>query len=200
MDFNGIFPTPVGVKKIEREFSDDELSFILGQERGKNSGNEISVASDVLDDPRLSALKEEVAQAVSVFLKETYNPERDPKIFLTQSWVNYTKPGQFHHQHNHPNSFLSGVVYVKTNNDKILFCRDRYEQVKLKPQEFNWYNSDTWWFDVNAGDIMIFPSYLTHRVPEVEEDGHERVSIAFNTFVQSVGDKEEMTALHLEVS
>jgi hypothetical protein len=52
---------------------------------------------------------------------------------LTQSWLNYTKPGQFHHKHAHPNSFISGVLYMKAarQRDKIYFYKDGYKQISL---------------------------------------------------------------------
>jgi predicted 2-oxoglutarate/Fe(II)-dependent dioxygenase YbiX len=59
------------------------------------------------------------------------------------------------------------------------------------------HNSESWWFEVGAGDLMLFPSSLTHMVETVQ--GDERVSLAFNTFpVGYVGEEESLTALHLE--
>ena len=61
----------------------------------------------------------------------------------------------------------------------------------------NVYNSDSWWFEVGAGDLMLFPSSLTHMVETVQ--GEDRVSLAFNTFpVGYVGDESSLTALHLK--
>ena len=57
-------------------------------------------------------------------------------------------------------------------------------------------SSESWWFEVGAGDLMIFPSHLTHMVESVQQ---ERVSLSFNTFpVGYVGEEESLTALHLE--
>jgi hypothetical protein len=80
--------------------------------------------------------------------------------------------------------------------DKIYFYRDGYQQIKLPTDQWNLHNSESWWFEVGAGDLMLFPSSLTHMVETVQ--GDERVSLAFNTFpVGYVGEEESLTALHL---
>ena len=62
----------------------------------------------------------------------------------------------------------------------------------LKPSP----NSESWWFEVNEGDVIMFPSSLTHMVQTV--DGEERISIAFNTFLKgTVGDTNDLTELML---
>jgi len=59
------------------------------------------------------------------------------------------------------------------------------------------YNSESWWFEVGTGDLLLFPSSLTHMVETVQED--ERISLSFNTFpVGYVGDESSLTALHLK--
>ena len=48
-----------------------------------------------------------------------------------------------------------------------------------------------------TGDIMLFPSSLTHMVQTVDADA-TRISIAFNTFPKGyIGDDLELTGLHL---
>jgi hypothetical protein len=94
---------------------------------------------------------------------------------------------------------VSGVLYLKAakERDKIYFYKDGYQQVKLPTDNYNVYNSDSWWFEVGAGDLMLFPSSLTHMVETVQDE--DRVSLAFNTFpVGYVGDESSLTALHLK--
>jgi uncharacterized protein (TIGR02466 family) len=109
-----------------------------------------------------------------------------------------TKEGQFHHKHNHPNSFLSGVLYIKANRDKdkIYFYRDSYPQIKLSTDTYNPFNSESWWLEVDTGDLLLFPSNLTHMVQSVV--GEDRMSLSFNTFpVGYVGEESHSTALHV---
>jgi hypothetical protein len=54
--------------------------------------------------------------------------------YITQSWANYTKKNQYHHTHEHPNSFISGVLYINANeaHDKITMHKKSYQQIKVK--------------------------------------------------------------------
>jgi hypothetical protein len=51
--------------------------------------------------------------------KDVWHAEIDP--FVTQSWLNWTKPGQWHHKHSHPNSLYSGVLYLDVEMTGIGF-------------------------------------------------------------------------------
>ena len=52
----------------------------------------------------------------TVFAKE------DVEFYFTQSWVNITRPGEFHHRHSHQNSIISGIFYLNSvKNDNVNF-------------------------------------------------------------------------------
>jgi len=136
---------------------------------------------------------------LSDYLKEIYAPKNDVTLRFTQSWANYTEPGQYHHKHEHPNSFLSGVLYINADptKDKIYFYKNGYQQIKLPTENFNLYNSDSWWFEVATCDLLLFPSSLTHMVETTKSD-QTRISISFNTFPKGyVGGDLDLTGLHL---
>jgi uncharacterized protein (TIGR02466 family) len=136
---------------------------------------------------------------VDEYFKATVNPKHAVNLRITQSWVNYSEPGQFHHKHAHPNSYVSGVFYVQTNeNDKIYFYKDGYQQIKFPPEKWNEWNSESWWFEAAEGKLILFPSNLTHMVPTVEGDV-VRTSLSFNSFpVGVVGEELDLTGLKLE--
>ena len=54
---------------------------------------------------------------------------KNVKPYITQSWLNYTRANQFHHRHEHPNSFVSGVLYINADKatDRINFYNKRHE-------------------------------------------------------------------------
>ena len=133
------------------------------------------------------------------YFKSVHAPQFDVTPYITQSWSNYTEPGQYHHKHAHPNSIISGVFYPQANKetDRIYFYKDGYERIKIPTENWNHWNSESWWFDVGAGDLIIFPSNLTHMVQTKQGDG-TRISISFNTFVKGyIGSDESLTGLHL---
>jgi hypothetical protein len=56
-------------------------------------------------------------------------------------------------------------------------------------------NSDSWWFNVKTGGIVMFPSSLTHHVESVVAD-NVRVSLAFNSFIKGTfGNSQALTEL-----
>jgi uncharacterized protein (TIGR02466 family) len=198
MQINPLFPVAVGKFNIGRTFTTDEFFFVDNQSVYNNMGNTTSNNRYVFKDEALSNLSVFAESCVEQYFKEVYAPKHDVKLRITQSWLNYTKEGQYHHKHAHPNSLISGVLYMKADEskDKIYFFRDGYEQIKLPTDKFNLFNSNSWWLPVSSGDLVLFPSSLTHMVETVK--GDERISLAFNTFpVGYVGEENELTALHV---
>jgi uncharacterized protein (TIGR02466 family) len=194
-----IFPTPVAKFELGREYTPEEMAFVDSQPTHKNMGNTTSDDRYVLRHDTMASLKAFAEASVNEYLRSIHAPKHEVTLRLTQSWLNYTTPGQFHHKHAHPNSFVSGVLYLKAARakDKIYFYKDGYQQIKLPTDNWNLHNSDSWWFEVGAGDLMLFPSSLTHMVETVQ--GDDRVSLAFNTFPTGyVGEEEQLTALHVE--
>lgn len=199
---NAIFPTPVQQGNIGRNFTQEELDYVnyWGKDGNwhNNMGNITSNNRYVLDDPKMKDVRDFAQRAIDNFLNVVIIPKTSVKLAITQSWFNYTEEGQYHHTHEHPNSYLSGVIYFDADHDKdkIIFHKKGYQQIKLPTEKFEWYNSDSWFFQVKTGDIVVFPSSLTHNV-ETKQGTNRRVSLAFNTFpVGLIGEEESLTALH----
>ena len=78
------------------------------------------------------------------------------------------------------------------------FYNDKYHRISLPTDNFNPFNSESWWFGVGTGDIVLFPSYLTHMVEQTVSND-TRISIAINTFLKGyIGDEHSLTGLHLK--
>lgn len=199
MQMHNVFPTPVGMCDLERNLTEEEIMFVRGQETRANMGNTTSVNNFVLRHAVMTPLRGWIEDCVSEFFKTTTNPKHDVHLRVTQSWFNYSQPGQYHHKHAHPNSFVSGVFYVNTNaDDRIYFYKDQYHQISFPPESWNLYNSESWWFEAKQGRLILFPSSLTHMVPVVKGED-VRISLSFNTFpVGTVGEEMELSGLKLE--
>ena len=205
MNFNihGIFPQPVFFSHIGRTWTEEEQAFLQKQSESthNNSGNTTSNNRYVLREPEAKNMADFVQKAVDQYVDNVMFPKfRDQlEFYVTQSWLNYTKPGQYHHKHAHPNSILSGVLYIDADEtkDKIFFYKDGYQQIKFPTENFQLYNSESWFFTVKTGDVVIFPSSLTHMV-ETKEGENTRTSLAFNVFAKGyIGNEDELTALQL---
>jgi uncharacterized protein (TIGR02466 family) len=194
-----IFPVATLHSHINREFTADEIAYFnqVGKKTIKNEGNSVSYETYVLDAPEMATLKAEIEAFIKVwFDKVAANSSVEP--YITQSWLNWTQKDQRHHIHNHPNSYLSGVLYVTcADDDKISFDKMSYQQIRIIPEHHNEYNSDVTWFKINPGKLILFPSEVRHQV-DVKKSDQIRVSLAFNTFLRgTIGKGVSLTELKL---
>lgn len=185
-----VFPTPVLVDSIGREFTEDEKVFFAELELWENIYNLSSKNSYVLDEPIMAPLKQYILKKLNDFYLEIYQPNTPGEVYITQSWINVTVPGKSHHMHQHPNSLLSGTLYLSAEEevDKLVFSKTDYSSLKVFPKVFNQFNSSSWYMPVKTGDLLIFPSTLFHYVDPVSEhdDRPQRISLSFNSFVKGV--------------
>ena len=199
MHINNLFPTAVGFSKLDRELTEQELKFIETQTRRPNVGNTTSKNTKILQSVELTNIREFIEDAVLDYFNSVYAPMHNVTPYITQSWANFTEPGQYHHKHSHSNSMISGVFYPKAKRDidRIYFYKDGYQVIKLPAEKWNEWNSESWWFETGSGDLIIFPSSLTHMV-ETKQGTDTRISISFNTFLKGyIGTDEGLTGLHL---
>jgi uncharacterized protein (TIGR02466 family) len=198
---NGIFPTPVYFSKLYRELTKEELSFInkTKLDVSFNDGNTTSNDNYILNKKEFQNLKSEIDLKVKDYFDKIISSTNNITPYITQSWLNYTETNQFHHKHQHPNSLISGVLYINCNEefDKIKFFNENYKTIKPEVKEWNIWNSESWWFPVKTGDIILFPSSLAHMV-ETKKGDNTRISLAFNVFIKgTVGNDKQLTELIL---
>jgi uncharacterized protein (TIGR02466 family) len=199
MNIHSLFPIAIGMDRVPKELTSKELKFLTTQQMHRNEGNVSSIDSYILDNNELMDLRNELLKIVRKYFKAVYAPADDVDVYITQSWVNSTEPSEFHHAHKHYNSFISGVFYIHSEQkvDKIQFHKTNYEFIKLMPTEWNAYNALSWWYPVGTGDVILFPSSLSHEVP-VTESSSNRISLAFNVFLKGrLGDCTGLTELKL---
>ena len=110
------------------------------------------------------------------------------KLKIAQMWININGANSYNVSHRHPNSILSGVLWIKQTPEMGRFVFDNMDngyrdamlltntdvnhllQYKMPPEYVPSYNN---------GRIVIFPSGLTHRV-EINETQENRYTLAFN--------------------
>ena len=196
---NGIFQTPIYISKVDRKLTPLELKFVDKSKKDfyKNEGNIKSNNNYILNEKPFANIKKELYLKVQDYFDKVISPSNSITPYITQSWLNYTETNQFHHKHSHPNSLVSGVFYINCHeeHDKIKFFNDTYKTIKLEIKTWNLYNSETWWFPVKTGDVILFPSSLTHMV-ETKRGDNTRISLAFNVFIKgTIGNNKSLTEL-----
>lgn len=105
---------------------------------------------------------------------------------IKEMWVNLLETGGMQAQHIHANSFVSGIVYLtpshpdsqtvfmKSSTGTDFVFRNEGPNVASTP-----FNAERWISPAVApGDLLLFPSYLLHAVPQ--NRGERRLTMAFN--------------------
>ena len=156
----------------------------------------------MLAHDELKDLQTIIQQHLDNYFKAVYNTSNNVALQITQSWLTLSRKGESHHSHTHPNSVVSGVLYVNVaGNDGINFYRNEENLwFELEPSETNYYNSYKIHVATKVGDLVLFPSSVKHGVNKVTED-IKRVSLSFNTFFSGeMGNPEFSNALRITTS
>ncbi len=203
-----LFPTPVLICPYPVDYT-KELEWIRNAEcRKENQGgdaggqkihyNRQSEDTFVLDRPELANIRAFIEAKLHEFVTKIY--ASTDKLVITQSWLNKSKKGESHHEHVHPNSMISGVWYPQIHEQMppIQFRSRNQRDVSLQTEKYNTFNSATFMLPMKRGELILFPSNLTHSVPtNVGEE--ERISLSFNTWPKgNMGDIKSLTYLPLD--
>ena len=115
-------------------------------------------------------------------------------IEITGMWGNVLKPGETHQPHTHSNNFLSGVFYIDADNTSgITFQDPRPGANVILPRKKVDHidNASLLHYKAKTNRIIIFPSWLVHRVP-INRSTKDRISISFNIQVKGqLGERHE---------
>ena len=108
------------------------------------------------------------------------------------AWININGPGAYNILHSHPNSHLSGVMWIKAPKDCGVISFDNpnghqtYTEINSYNQEFNdqFFIHHSYWLPPIEGRMIIFPSHLQHEVRE-NNSNEDRISVSFNITLTS---------------
>jgi len=196
----GLFPTTLLVTKYAEDFK-KEFKYIraLEYEDQQITGIFRSKDSYLMKHPQLSKLKEFFLEGLDKYTASILGT--DKKLSITQAWVQRNVRSSFAHEHTHPNSIVSGVFYFR--NDKhagISFNKNMLDRIMLPRIKNHRLNSDSWHFEPESGELILFPSATRHSVPpNVKEES--RYSLAFNSFCfDELGVKSLSTHLNIKES
>jgi uncharacterized protein (TIGR02466 family) len=141
-----------------------------------------------LEEPVVREFQDQMKRHVQAFLNHFRTEDRrKTDQFRLEGWINVNRPGDYNVLHCHPGCFLSATYYVKVPPDmkggEIVFRDPRGPAVAMYEtpgMELPWVGNGMGLpFSVGTGHLVMFPSWLEHRVERFEGSG-ERISIAFN--------------------
>ena len=108
-------------------------------------------------------------------------------IRISEMWAIINKENDFNVLHIHPNCYLSSAYYVKAKKNCGKFEIENPNLAKRHsfPEiaAVNELNIEVASIDVSEGDLLLFPSYLPHKVGK-NESGEDRIVISFNVDIK----------------
>jgi uncharacterized protein (TIGR02466 family) len=157
----------------------------------------------ILNLPYFSKLKKEVQDHVDFYVYEILGVSKAQSWEITTSWVNKSSPGNYHSNHWHSNSMVSGVLYLSSDSKSgaICFNKDRGhsnlwgDTICIDFEKDTPYNIESVGVIPKVNDILIFPSILNHSVL-INQSNIDRYSLAFNVFPRGIvgkGGNSELT-------
>jgi uncharacterized protein (TIGR02466 family) len=188
-----MFGTYIGAAKLKSLDVDAALEHVKTLDEkyahGGDNGN-VTVTQRLLDAPMFSEVKKECEHLAKAYVDVQGHQVDDVKI--VSSWGNTLGKDEPIHVHMHPNSYVSGVLYLtggsRLNFHHPLITEDLFTFRPLITWDAD--NHHTWQVmsvDPEPAALFLFPSKLKHHVDANDTD--YRYSIAFNTLpIGSIGD------------
>ena len=198
MNFLNLFPVPL--YRFDHQLLDNErddiVNLFLNIEKFDQTritdkypaGSYTSFHSkeSILERDQLKTIKSFIETSVN---QAHYSIGLSGDLFFTKSWFSINRKYSFHEQHHHCPNIWSGVYYLKAEHDDatISFVNKHlidtgwpYQANKTINTD---YNSNQTVCRVQTGMLLIFPSYLYHKVDQHMTE-NERINIAFNMDIE----------------
>ena len=196
-DIPGIPIFPAGVVKpytSPKSFIDN---LDLTEFSGVNVNNHIYKFSNILIQPKFEEIRIWVEDCANDYLDNILELEYE-EFFLTSSWVNIMGKGEHYLSHNHSNSIISGVLYLKSEpgHPPLVFNKYKMETgpfISLNEhyKKFNPNTATILKFPCKEDTMVIFNSNIIHghAMNELES---KRISIAWNGLMNFVEKDEDL--------
>ena len=184
-----VFKIPVYEAKLDLDIKELELfcnSYEEWHPKGRIYSNmggyqSYDMPSDTTD---IQPLVKEIEEHASNFAKEFISPN---KQVIDNMWININGYKDSNMPHNHPESDIAGVFYIKTPKDCGFLTMQHpaldvlnYYDLNLNIEKFNSYNSSIWKFRPTVNTLYLFPAWVMHYVSQ-NMSRKKRISISFNT-------------------
>ena len=176
-----LFPTEIMrvVTELDHKAIEQHtINFMKGLPRF-TTYHDVEANVEYIKHPEIQKLLVDISDASDQYLVATNRRpfKEEPWIFL---WGNVYDENVEHGSHNHPRSIISGTYYANQHEtfSSILFDSPL---VNMKMHDTQHFDSNQYGVKPVAGDMLLWPSWLFHRVPQ-QQKGYEvpRVSLSFN--------------------
>jgi uncharacterized protein (TIGR02466 family) len=205
-----LFSCPLYVSNVYEDLNIDITLDKLHNEsfENKNDGlGKLSTDNNILLNKKYIQEYNSIIKHLEKYIYEILCIKKSLKIEINQSWSVFHTKNNFASNHIHTNSSLSGVLYVKCddNSGNIVFSMPATHPTYCTSTlcyhddltESNFLNSNEWWIQPKIGNIILFPSHVYHRIERSFSD-NDRYSIAFNCVLRgSIGSSSYSSNLRI---
>ena len=192
-----LFPEPIFKYKIEdhkdinKKLSEYIYNLKNNDDEGLKRSNKGGWHSKNFELKDKNSIQFQFAIKVQEYIVDTFKKFgwkiKNKNIRISEMWAIINKKENFNVIHTHPNCYLSAAYYVKApiNCGKFeiehpnIAKKYAFPEVEVR----NELNLEVASIEINEGDLLLFPSYLPHKVGQNQSDD-DRIVISFNVDIQ----------------
>ena len=184
-----IFPVPIHTFDVNgfENIQNDLIEYAYGLKNKEPKGVLISNRGGWQSPCFLLNNENDILQSFLMDCLGEFPPIKKSVDLIVSAWVNINPPNSFNTKHCHPDSNLSGVLWIKSQKDcgNIVFQSpfhfQTYKEVESYTEDFKNKNKyfHTYFFNPIEGRMIVFPSHLEHQV-KPNESKEDRISVSFN--------------------
>lgn len=145
---------------LDRKFTKEEKDILVNYTQNianikSDLGNAKTKCTTILEKSELLNIKSFCLSSLNKYINDVY---------ITESWLNFTMPSEEHQSHNHPNSLITGILYINASTTFHTIVFPEAEET----------------ISVGRGDLLLFSSHLLYYEPK--NIGNDlKISLTFNT-------------------
>ena len=153
--------------------------------------------NNILIHPEFDEVRQFVEESAKDFLDNEMQMDYE-EFFITDSWLNISAKGGYQKIHNHSNSFISGTLYLKSEDDHppLTFKKQKmeFEPFISLSEHYRMGNPNTAHelsFPCTQDTMLVFNSYLYHG-HDASQVESERIGLAWNGLVNFVEKNKDL--------
>ena len=197
MHINNIFATPIYDSTIDNKICSEYTEQILNLIKDSNNISKkarwsVATKDNINKLKSFEPLCNIINEHVTAYCEEGIGVRKE-LLHLSCMWSNVQLNGCYHPVHDHPNSFISGVLYLQVPEDcedgekgEIFFVDPRVQKRMYNPEYFKRTEMSERgiWIKPKSGTIILFPSWLEHGTEYFfSKEEKNRISLSFNYII-----------------
>ena len=139
-----------------------------------------------LEEEILTPLYNELIKCLDDY-KNHLHFKQNLKSQIENMWIIINDENDYNLSHTHPGSVFSGVYYINApeNSGDIVFENPsasymQYDWNDTYKENYNRLNAETFFYKAKTGKLILFPSWLSHRVTS-NLSNKTRIALSFNS-------------------